>query len=165
MIEPMQPGDRIYHAKYGFGVVEGLIRLELDGQAMDCYRIRMDYRGRLTVPIDRPEALELRVLVNSLARIAAGLRKPARPLSDDHRVRSRELDAYWQDLRSEALTEGVRDLMSRERRGKLTSKDRQWLSSACARLSAEIALVDAIELFQARAAMQHELDRLKFATM
>ncbi len=163
-IEPLQPGDRIHHPAYGFGVIEGVATLEQNGQAVECYRIRMAYRGRLTVPIDHAEAVGLRVLVNGLARIAAGLRKPAHPLSENHRERGRELDAYWHDMRSEALTEGVRDLMSRERRGKLTSNDRRWLSSACERLSTEIALVDAMELFKARAAMQREIDLLKFSS-
>ncbi len=163
-VQPLKPGDQIYHPAYGFGVVEGVTTLERNGQAVDFYSVRMSYQSRLTVPVDRAQALGLRALVNGLANIAACLRAPARPLSDNDRERALELKTRWNDPRPGALTEGVRDLMGRGRSHRLTPGDKRWLSSACERLSAEMALVDTIELLQAQAAIQHEIDRLKPGT-
>ncbi len=159
--EILRPGDRIYHPVYGFGRVEDVTILEHDGQATSCYSIRMAYRGRLTVPVDGAVASELRLLINSLARIVAGLHTRSHALSDDYRERGRQLAAYGEDSRSEALTEGVRDLVCWGRSHALTPGDQRWLSSAQERLIAEIALVDGMELFKARAAMQREIDRLR----
>ncbi len=160
-VQPLKPGDQIYHPVYGFGIVEGVTTLDQDGQATNFYSVRMSYRGRLTVPVDRAQALGLRILVNGLATIAACLRAPARPLSDNDRERALELKARWDDPQPGALTGGVRDLMGRGRSHRLTPGDKRWLSSACERLSAEMALVDKIELPLAQAAIQHEVDLLK----
>ncbi len=159
--QPLQPGDRIFHPMYGFGVVEGVTTLDRDGQTTEFYSVSMSHRGRLTVPVNRAEALGLRVIVNGLAAIAACLRSAACPLSDNDRERVQELRARWDAPQSGALTEGVRDLMVRGRSRRLTPGDKRWLTSACERLSAEVALVDTIELNQARAAVQREIDLLK----
>ena len=45
----------------------------------------------------------------------------------------------------------------------LETPDKRWLTEACEWMSAEVALVDAIELFQAQAAIQHEIELLKSA--
>ncbi len=159
--ELLQPGDRIYHPVYGFGRVEEVALLEHNGQATSCYHIRLAYRGHLTVPVDSAIASDLRLLVNSLAHIAAVLHTPSRRLSSDFRQRGHELAACSEDPHPDALAQGVRDLVCWGRGHALTPGDRRWLSSAQERLSAEIALVDAIELFRARAAMQREVDRLR----
>ena len=157
----LQSGDRISHPMYGFGVVEGVTTLDQNGRATDFYNIRLSRGSMLTVPLDRAEALGLRLIVNGLAIIVAKLRAPAHPLPDNDRERVVELKAYWQAARPAALTEAVRDLMGRSRTHRLTPGDKRWLASACERLSAEAALVDAIDLFQARTAIQQEIDLLK----
>jgi RNA polymerase-interacting CarD/CdnL/TRCF family regulator len=57
----------------------------------------------------------------------------------------------------------VRDLSGRSRTHRLTPNDKRWLTEACERMSAEAALVDAIDLFQARAVIQHKIELLKSA--
>jgi hypothetical protein len=57
------------------------------------------------------------------------------------------------------VTEAVRDLMGRSRTHRLTERQAMAVN-ACERLSAEAATVDAIDLFQARAAIK-EVDLLK----
>jgi RNA polymerase-interacting CarD/CdnL/TRCF family regulator len=113
------------------------------------------------VPVDRAEALGLRRIVNGLATVVAWLRAPARPLPDNDRQRVVELKACWQAPQPAALAEAVRDLMGRSRAHRLTPGDKRWLTSACERLSAEAALVDAIDLFKAQAAIEHEIALLK----
>jgi RNA polymerase-interacting CarD/CdnL/TRCF family regulator len=53
----------------------------------------------------------------------------------------------------------MRDLLGRSR--SLTAGDRRWLAKARERLSAEAALVDGIDVAEARTAIQSEMDQLK----
>ncbi len=69
----------------------------------------------------------------------------------------------FQRLQPGALAQAVRDLLGRSHTRRLTPNDKRWLTEAGERMSAEAALVDAIELFQARAAIQHEIELLKSA--
>jgi RNA polymerase-interacting CarD/CdnL/TRCF family regulator len=157
----LRPGDRVSHPMYGFGVIEGVTTLDQGGQATDLYTVRLPGGSLLTVPVERAESLGLRVIVNSVAVIAACLRAPARPLPDNDRERVVKLKACWHAPQPAALAQAVRDLMGRSHTHRLTPGDKRWLASACERLSGEAALVDAIDLFEARAAIQGEIDRLK----
>jgi len=159
--QQLQPGDRISHPMYGLGVVEGMTTLDQAGQATDFYRVRLSRGSMLTVPVDRAQALGLRLVVNGLAITVACLRDSMRPLPDNDRERVVQLQACWQAPQPAALAGAVRDLMGRSRTRRLTPGDKRWLASACERLSAEAALVDAIDLFQARAAIQQEVALLK----
>ena len=159
----LQPGDRISHPTYGLGVVEGTTTFDQDGRATEFYSVRLTRDSLLTVPVDRAQALGLRLIVNGLAVIVACLRTPIHPLPDNDRERVVWLKACWRAPQPEALAEGVRDLMGRSRTYRLTPADERWLASACERMSAEAALVDAIDLFRARAAVQQEIDLLKSA--
>jgi len=153
----LQAGDRVYHPMYGFGVVESLTARD---QA-NYYGIRLSDGTVLSVPVTRAETLGLRPVVNGLASIVAGLRSTARPLPDDDRQRAIELKARWQAPQPAALTQAVRDLLSRSRTSHLTPADKKWLTNACERLSTEAAWVDAIDLREARTAIQQEIERFK----
>jgi len=159
--QPLLPGDRVSHPMYGFGVVEGMTTLNQDGRATNLYSVRLSKGTLLTVPVDRAEALGLRVIANSLKAVVAWLRAPARPLPDNDRERVVQLKACWQAPQPAALAQAVRDLVGRSHTRRLTPGDKRWLASACERLSAEVALVDAIDLGQAQAAIQREIDVLK----
>jgi RNA polymerase-interacting CarD/CdnL/TRCF family regulator len=151
----LQPGARVYHPMYGFGKIENVT---VRDQA-DYYGIRLADGTVLSVPVTRAETLGLRPVVNGLASIVAGLRSTARPLPDDDRQRALELKARWQAPNPAALTQAVRDLLSRGRASHLTPADKRWLTSACERLSTEAAWVDAIDPREARAAIQQEIER------
>ena len=157
----LQPGDRISHPTYGLGVVEGITTFEQDGRATEFYSVRLIKDDLLTVPVDRAEALGLRLIVNGLAAIEAYLRAPMHPLPDNDRERLMCLKACWHAPQPGALVEGVRDLMGRSRTYRLTPADKRWLANASERMSAEAALVDAIDVFQAREVVQREISLLK----
>ena len=159
----LQPGDRVSHPMYGFGVVEGVTTLDQGGRATDFYSVRLSKASLLSVPVDRAQALGLRRIVNGLKTVVACLHAPARPLSNNDRQRVVDLQACWRAPQPAALAEAVRDLMGRSHTHRLTPGDKRWLTSACERLSAEAALVDAIDLFKAQAAIQHEIALLKSA--
>jgi RNA polymerase-interacting CarD/CdnL/TRCF family regulator len=159
----LQPGDRISHPTYGLGVVEGTTTFNQGGRATEFYSVRLARDSLLTVPVDRAEALGLRLIVNGLAAIVACLHTPMHPLPDNDRERFIWLKACWNAPQPEALTEGVRDLTGRGRTYRLTPADKRWLVNASERMSVEVAMVDAIEVFQAREAVQREIESLKSA--
>jgi len=157
----LQPGDRISHPTYGLGVVEGTTTFDQGGRATEFYSVRLTKDNLLTVPVDRAEALGLRLIVNGLAAVAACLHTPMHPLPNNDRERFIWLKACSRAPQPQALAEGVRDLMGRSRTCRLTPADKRWLVSAGERLSAEAALVDAIDEFRAWEAVQREIDLLK----
>ena len=159
--QQLRPGDRVSHPAYGLGVVEGITTLDQGGQAAESYSVRLTKNSLLTVPVDRAKALGLRLIVNGLAVIVACLRAPMHLLPDNGRERSTWLNACWRDPQPEALAEGVRDLVGWGRTHRLTPADKRWLASASERMSAEVALVDAMDGFQAQQAVQREIDTLK----
>lgn len=160
-VKRLQSGDQVVHPMFGFGVVEGLTTREEAGKTTDYYNILLAHKAVLSVPVARAEALGLRRVVNSLATILACLRSPAHPLPDDTRLRTIELSARWQASQPTAVVQTMRDLLGRSHRRTLTSGDKRWLASARERLSAEAAMVDGIEVDEARTAIQNEMDQLK----
>ncbi len=159
--QQLQPGDRVSHPAYGLGVVEGITSLDRGGQATEFYSVRLTKNSLLTVPVDRAKALGLRLIVNGLATIMACLHTPMRSLPNNNRERFIWLRACWRAPQPEALAEGVRDLMGWGRTHRLTPADKRWLVNASERMSAEVALVDAIDVLQAREVVQREIDLLK----
>ena len=157
----LQPGDRISHPTYGLGVVEGTTTFDRDGRATEFYSVRLTKDNLLTVPVDRAEALGLRLIVNGVAAVVACLRTPMHALPDNDRERFIWLKACWHAPQPQALAEGVRDLMGRGRTYRLTPADKRWLVNASERMSAEAAMVDAIDVFRAREVVQREIDLLK----
>ena len=157
----LQAGDRISHPAYGLGVVEGITTFDQGGRATEFYSVRLTKASLLTVPVDRAEALGLRLIVNGLAAVVACLRTPMHPLPGNDRERLMWLKACWRAPQPKALAEGVRDLMGRGRTSRLTPADKRWLVSASERMSAEAALVDAIDVFRAREAIRQEINLLK----
>jgi RNA polymerase-interacting CarD/CdnL/TRCF family regulator len=113
------------------------------------------------VPVACATTLGLRPIANSLATILACLRSKPRPLPDDDRQRAAELKTRSHAPQPAALSEALRDLLNRSLTRSLNSADKSWLTSACEHLSAEAALVDAIDSSQARAAIQSEVDHFK----
>lgn len=156
----LQPGDRISHPTYGLGVVEGTTTFNQNGKATEFYSVRLTKDSLLTVPVDRAEALGVRRIVNGLAAIVACLHAPVHALPDDDHERSLWLKACWHAPQPGALAEAVRDLVGRSRAYRLTPADKRWLANACERMSVEAASVDAIDVLEARDAIQRELDSL-----
>jgi RNA polymerase-interacting CarD/CdnL/TRCF family regulator len=156
-----QPGDRVFHPTYGLGVIEALTTRGEAGQETEYYAVRLADAAILSVPIDRAEALGLRRIVNGLTAILTCLHSQAQSLPQDGRQRAVELKARSSSPQPDALTQAVRDLVGCSRPQDLTPADKKWLDSACERLSAEAALVDAIGLNEARRAIRLEVSRLR----
>lgn len=157
----LQSGDRVFHPIYGLGVIVGLTSRDLSGQKTDYYGVRLSDGAVLSVPVSRAEALGLRLVANGMKSVVACLRSPAHALSEDDRQRLAELKTNSQAPQPMALAQTVRDLLSRGRTNRLSPAEQKWLSSACERLSAEVAWVDMIDLQQARASIQQEVERFR----
>jgi RNA polymerase-interacting CarD/CdnL/TRCF family regulator len=160
-VEQFEAGDQVFHPMYGFGVVEGMITRDQSGQPANYYGVRLSVGGMLSVPVARARSVGLRRVVNGLKNIVVYLRSPAHPLPDNDRQRVVELKARWQSPQPQALAEAVRDLLARSHSRGLTPADKKWLANACDRLSGEAARVEGIDVSEARAVIQSEMDQLK----
>ena len=159
--EQLRAGERVYHPKYGFGVVrairdEGLGNLvgrNPNGATEAYYEIEINREGTLFVPVGRAAMVGLRRLSNSLAMISNCLESDAVVLPDDTRERMARLRQLEQAREPQALPEAIRDLLALRRGAALSAPERKWLDQACKRLSAEAAIVDNIAESQAHAAI------------
>ncbi len=159
--EQLRAGEPVYHPRYGFGVVRGvldqgsglLMGKNGDGGAAAYYEIEMSKEGRLFVPVARATAVGLRRLSNGVATIVRCLASDAGMLPEVSRERAGWLRQREQAREPEALPEAVRDLTAVRGRRPLTISERKWLDQACRRLSAEAAIVDHITQSEAHAAI------------
>jgi RNA polymerase-interacting CarD/CdnL/TRCF family regulator len=163
---PLQPGDPIFHPKYGCGTVHGLTRrdrvhptqehvpaeAESDG-GEDYYDIQLAQGGTLLVPVSRAESVGLRLLTDGVEAVKRGLRSPAQTLPTTFRARAAALRLREQLAEPAALTHSVRDMLAQGRDRTLSNGEKTWLDKSCQRLSTEAALVDHISMFEARAAI------------
>jgi RNA polymerase-interacting CarD/CdnL/TRCF family regulator len=167
-IEELQAGDRVYHPRYGFGVVENLVQrhsvaVVLDGvlsQLEEYYEIMLQEGGSLLVPAARANDLGLRRLTNGLSVIEGCLRSQAEGLPEKTRDRVSALRARSQDPEPTALPHAVRDLVAQSHGRELTASEKSWLDKACERLITEVALVDEISTSEARVAIERLLNGL-----
>jgi RNA polymerase-interacting CarD/CdnL/TRCF family regulator len=159
--EQLRAGEPVYHPRYGFGVVRGLLDQgssllmgkNPDGAAGAYYEIEIIKEGRLFVPIARATAVGLRRLSNSLATILRCLASDAIMLPENTRERAAWLREREQAREPEALPEAVRDLIAVRSGSTLSNSERKWLDQACRRLSAEASIVDRIAESEAHAAI------------
>jgi RNA polymerase-interacting CarD/CdnL/TRCF family regulator len=162
----LQPGDPIFHPKYGFGTIHSLTRRDRvhpiqepdsaepeSDRAEDYYDIHLERGGTLLVPISRAASVGLRRLSDGLEVVKAGLRSPAQTLPANFRQRAAALRLREQLAEPAALAHSVRDLLAQARARTLSEGEKTWLDKSCQRLSTEAALVDHISMSEARAAI------------
>jgi RNA polymerase-interacting CarD/CdnL/TRCF family regulator len=161
-------GDQVFHPRFGLGVIDAIQTRapnpqenQDSGATTRYYQIRLSAKGMLYVPVARAEALGLRRLVNGLAPIVACLRSEANVLPWNARQRVMELRGRWDAPDPRVLPETLRDLLGFGRTYRLSAGDKQWLVRASERLSVEAAMVDSVELSEARQVIKREVDALK----
>jgi RNA polymerase-interacting CarD/CdnL/TRCF family regulator len=168
----LDPGDLIFHPRYGFGTVSGLTRRDplhpiqegasegVSDHAQDYYDIQLMDGGTLLVPVSRAERVGLRLLTNGVDAITICLHSPAQSLPGDARKRAAELWARGQNGEPTALAASVRDMLAQSRGRAHTASEKAWLDKSCERLSTEAALVDRISRSQAHAAIREAVTQL-----
>jgi CarD family transcriptional regulator len=165
-------GDLIFHPKYGFGTISGLMRRDplqpiRDGasegvgdQTQDYYDIKLMDGGTLLVPVDRADSVGLRLLTNGIDAITICLHSPAQSLPADSRRRAAELWARGQTGEPTALAASVRDMLAQSRGRAHTASEKTWLDKSCERLGTEAALVDRISRSEALTAIREAVTLL-----
>ncbi len=162
----LEPGDAVYHPKYGFGTVHSLTRRDRvhpvqaptiadanSDRTEDYYDIALVEGGTLLVPVSRAESVGLRRLSNGIASVTTSLCSPAQSLPTNPRERIAVLRMREQLLEPDALAHSIRDMLAHGRGRTLSAGERTWLDKACQRLSTEVALVDHISLSAAKSAV------------
>jgi RNA polymerase-interacting CarD/CdnL/TRCF family regulator len=163
----LEPGDPIFHPKFGFGTVHGLKRCdrvhpvhepavaEADtDRTEDYYDINLVEGGTLLVPVRRAVNVGLRRLTEGVEEVRASLRSQAESLPAEFRQRAAALRIREQLPEPGALARSVRDMLAQSRGRTLSLGEKTWLDKSCQRLITEASLVDHISMFQARAAIQ-----------
>jgi RNA polymerase-interacting CarD/CdnL/TRCF family regulator len=162
----LEPGDPVFHPRYGFGTVNTLTRRDRvhpiheptvadanSDRTEDYYDIQLVEGGTLLVPVSRADSVGLRRLSNGIDAVRACLCTPAQTLPTNPRERAAVLRTRELLFEPEALAYSVRDMLAQSHGRPLSAGEQTWLDKACHRLSAEVALVDHISLAQARAAV------------
>jgi len=168
-------GDLIFHPRYGFGTVSGLMRRDplhpirdgasegISDQTQEYYDIQLMDGGTLLVPVDRAEGVGLRLLTNGIDAVTICLRSPAQSLPADSRKRAAELWARSQNGEPTALAASVRDMLAQSRGRVHTASEKTWLDKSCERLTIEAALVDGISRSEASIAIREAVTVLSAA--
>lgn len=163
----LEPGDPIFHPKFGFGTVHSLTRCdrvhpvheptvaEADtDRTEDYYDIHLVEGGTLLVPVGRAVRVGLRRLTHGVEEVKTCLHSAAESLPAEFRQRAAALRIREQLPEPGALACSVRDMLAQSRGRTLSPGERTWLDKSCQRLITEASLVDRIPMFQARAAIQ-----------
>jgi RNA polymerase-interacting CarD/CdnL/TRCF family regulator len=169
----LDPGDSVFHPRYGFGTISGLTRRDplrpiqevvvgegVSDLAQDYYDIQLMDGGTLLVPVNRAERVGLRLLTNGVDAITICLHSPAQSLPGDARKRAAELWARGQIGEPTALAASVRDMLAQSRGRARTASEKAWLDKSCKCLSIEAALVDRIPRSEAHAAIWEAVAQL-----
>jgi RNA polymerase-interacting CarD/CdnL/TRCF family regulator len=166
-------GDLIFHPRYGFGTVSGLMRRDplhpirdgasesISDQTQEYYDIQLMDGGTLLVPVDRADGVGLRLLTNGIDAVTICLHSPALSLPADSRKRAAELWARGENGEPTALAASVRDMLAQSRGRAHTASEKTWLDKSCERLSTEAALVDGISRSEALTAIREAVTLLR----
>jgi CarD family transcriptional regulator len=129
-------GDRVFHPRYGAGVIQGFREDVLNGDKVRYYVIPRDQSTKLLVPVAEAEANGLRPIV-SVEEVERILNLVKTPLSseeaDPPTAQTNKLD--WSD--PYALAGAIRHLRAME---KMAGPQRKLLERAARHLAGEIAL-------------------------
>jgi len=154
-------GDKIVYPAHGVGVIEDIEKLDIGGQSLTFFSIRMLERDAIIrVPVDKAEKVGLRKVIDdsSVKDIMEILSKPGELPNGEKvswTVRHRE---YAEKIKSgsiEEVAEVFRDLMQLKREKELSYGERRILENARQFLVGEISEAkkispkEAIELLRA----------------
>lgn len=162
----LEPGDAVFHPKYGFGTIRSLTRRDRlhplrdttiaetnSNQTEDYYDITLMEGGTLLVPVGQAASVGLRRLSNGIAEVRDSLSSPAQSLPANPRERAAVLRVREQLPEPDALARTIRDMLAQSQGRTLSATEQNWLDKACQRLSAEVALVDHISVSAAKSAV------------
>jgi CarD family transcriptional regulator len=154
-------GDKVVHPGYGPGVIKGIERREMLGEAKQYYIIDMQSgSGTLMTPVAQADKIGLRPAINdaSINRLLRSLSDTPCTLSEDFRERQTEIEERLKEGDIFEAARVLRDMAWYEQIHGLTKRDTQLKQRAEDVVAAEMALVEDVEIKDAGDRLQTALD-------
>jgi RNA polymerase-interacting CarD/CdnL/TRCF family regulator len=149
-------GDWIVHAHYGVGQVKGKDNKILDGEKTTFLRVKT-FTSEYYLPIKSWDVSHIRPLSSEyqIKKALSILRKPAEPLSKDHKQRSKQISEAASDISIYSKAEIIRDLYGRRRAGNLNLSETELLEKIINHFLNEWSIV----ANQEKTTLKEKLDR------
>ena len=150
-------GDKVVHPSYGPGIITGVERRQVVGDPKEYYVIQMlTEGGTLMTPVARADELGLRRAIDrqTLDGLLELMHTPPATLSSDFRERQANIEERLKGADLEAAVEVMRDLAWHDELHRLTERDSKLLQRAEVLLAGEMALIEDIEIDEARGRLQ-----------
>jgi CarD family transcriptional regulator len=154
-------GDKVVHPGYGPGVIRGIERREMLGEAKQYYVIdMMAGGGTLMTPVAKAKTIGLRPAINhaSVRRLLRLLTEKPTTLSDDFRERQLDIEEQLKEGDIFVAAKVIRDLTWYGRSQGLTKRDTQLVQRAEDLVATELSLVEGIEVQEAVSRLQAVLE-------
>lgn len=154
-------GDKVVHPGYGPGVVRGIERREMLGEAKQYYIIALQSSGgTLMTPVAQADKVGLRPAISQTVvnKLFNALSSEPDKLSEDFRVRQDDIEERLKGGDIFATAHVVRDLKWYGQAQGLTKRDTQLVQRAEDLIASELALVEDIEMKEATSRLQTVLD-------
>ena len=144
-------GDAVIHPANGAGIVAGLVRMAMQENNCQYYRIEIldNKKTTLLVPVDAAESLGLRLAMTcgELDEIWKVLSAPPEILPEDHKQRYKALENKLKTKESKKLAEVVRDLEWRRLQvDRLNTPGKRIYDKAMRLLAGEVAVAQSEEI-------------------
>jgi CarD family transcriptional regulator len=145
-------GDKVVHPGYGPGVITGIERRQVIGEAKRYYVIDMLSGGTtLMTPVAQADNVGLRPAINDeqVERLLQLLTAAPGELPDDFRERQADIEERLKEGDVYVSAEVARDMTWFGQRRGLTKRDTQLLQRAQELVGGELALIRGLELKEA----------------
>jgi CarD family transcriptional regulator len=154
-------GDKVVHPTHGAGLVKGIKEQDLLEQYHRYYVIDLAVDDRtLMIPVSNAEEIGLRSISQqtTLSHVWDTLGAAAEILPDDHRKRQEHIQEKLKTGEAIKVAEVIRDLSALKREDHLTSFDTKLLERAQQFLACEVALVEGVQMSEAKRMIYETLD-------
>lgn len=157
-------GDKVVHPGYGPGIIKGIERRQVIGEAKDYYIIDiLTGDATLMTPVAQAANVGLRPAISdsSVERLFQLLSEVPTELSGDFRERQEEVDERLREGDIFVTASVLRDMAWYSQGSDLTKRDAQLMQRAEELVAGELALVQGIDM---QAAVEHLRDFMAKAT-
>lgn len=155
----LEVNDIIVHLQYGTGLVTGMRTIKHDGKNREYYCIEIaGGAGTLLIPEDQVDEAELRHALNDTLLIKSEMERPPEELTDNHQLRRTNIEKKIRNNNPKLVIQALRDLVWRQRTGKLTTTDKRLKDSALEQLISELVLSTPMTVDTAQAQVDQIID-------
>lgn len=150
-------GDKVVHPGYGPGVIKGIERRQVIGDAKDYYIIEIQANdATLMTPVAKADKIGLRQAIGdaSIKQLFKILSETPEDLSDDFRERQQYVDERLKEGDIFITAAVIRDMAWYGHFSDLTKRDTQLLQRAEELVAGELALSRGIQIDEALEQMQ-----------